>query len=94
MVHGCATCHVDPSGADLLTAVRGRAGEPAARDALGHERPDGVATGAVSARVAELPEWLRVGGQLRDRVELAHVDGERVDSSLVLIQSDIVAACT
>lgn len=100
--NGCAQCHMDPSGAGLLTAYGREQGDEELpmryrRDTAGEDaRPSGVMWGAF-----QTPDWLLLGAGLRGAVLDTKVSGapagppgspsDQWKASLILMQADVRA---
>jgi hypothetical protein len=82
---GCATCHVDPSGAGLLNEFgRGEAADTL-RSHYGSDPP------AVEPFFGlwKNPDWLLTGGSFRDMILFTKTDGAPLTQQNILMQADL-----
>jgi len=87
---GCVQCHMDPSGAGLLTAYGREEGE--ATLPMSYGAPPSDETQAQRARFAwglfDMPGWLLLGAGLRSGIIVRKVDGASAKPDLALMQAD------
>jgi hypothetical protein len=68
--NGCTPCHTDPSGAGLLTEYGRSIGESALRTRYGVPNPDEPPVYARFLWGVPTPDWLLLGGSVRNAYEL------------------------
>jgi len=90
---GCVQCHMDPSGAGLLTAYGREEGEAVLPMQWGAQSSDD--TIARRARFAwglvDTPDWLLLGGSLRPGLVGVKVDSGAMSVQTVLMEADLRA---
>jgi hypothetical protein len=86
----CQTCHVDPSGAGILTAY-GRAIETLVL-ATGPDDKEEEARAGFLFNAVKLPEWLNLDADLRALWLRSKVPGTQLTDRLIFMQADAQAA--
>ena len=82
---GCATCHIDPSGAGLLNEFgRGEAADTL-RSHYGSDPPPVEPFFGIWKN----PDWLLTGGSFRDMILFTKVDGAPRTQQNILMQADL-----
>jgi hypothetical protein len=66
---GCVPCHADPSGAGLLTEYGRAMGENVLRSRYGSKPPDEIPVYARAFFGIPTPDWLLIGGSIRNGVQ-------------------------
>jgi hypothetical protein len=89
---GCATCHVDPSGAGVLTPYGRAQGEIILQSRYGKAPAEPSPSSGFLWNVLRLPDWLLGGGAVRylglaTKIADAPTTGDRI-----LMQADLAAA--
>jgi hypothetical protein len=78
---GCVPCHADPSGAGLLTEYGRAMGENVMRTRYGSKPPDEPASYARFLWGVPTPDWLLLGGSVRNGVQFLKEPGQPVQCS-------------
>jgi hypothetical protein len=91
---GCVPCHADPSGAGLLTEYGRAMGENILRSRYGSPPPDEPATYSRFLFGVPLPDWLLLGGSLRDGVQMMKNPGSPVRAQFLEMETDLKAQVT
>ena len=90
---GCATCHVDPSGAGVLTAYGSAQGDVLLRTRYGASRPDddsasaGFLWGALKP-----PSWFLPSGAIRTLAMASKIGDSGLAPDFIIMQADLRAA--
>lgn len=90
---GCVQCHMDPSGAGLLTAYGREEGEAVLPMQWGAQRSDDVVErrARFAWGLVDTPDWLLLGASLRPGLVGVKVDSGSMSVQTVLMQSDLRA---
>ena len=90
---GCATCHVDPSGAGVLTAYGSAQGDNLLRTRYGASAGDAVSPSAGFLWGAvEPPAWFLPSGSIRTLALESKAGSAAFTQNLVIMQADLRAA--
>jgi hypothetical protein len=96
---GCTGCHTDPSGTAILTPNGRTQGElllrtqyqPTAPDCPDLVRSEGCRLGGFLWGVMDLPDELRLGGNIRTGYSVSKSADEPIDSDFLLMRADLFA---
>ena len=91
---GCVPCHADPSGAGLLTEYGRAMGENIMRTRYGVPAPDEPSHVARFLWGVPTPDWLLLGGSVRNGVELNNDAGTWEKPVLLQMEADLKAQVT
>ena len=87
----CQTCHVDPSGAGMLTQYGRIQSEQLLRMHYG-DKPKGSKMGNFLFGIVDLPKEMLLGGSLRTLLLHMMPKGEKATTNFILMQADLRAA--
>ena len=92
---GCVPCHADPSGAGLLTEYGRAMGENVLRTRYGSKAPDEAPVYARFLFGVPTPDWLLLGGSVRNAVQFLKPSGAAFSKPLLLqMEADLKAQVT
>jgi hypothetical protein len=91
---GCVPCHADPSGAGLLTEYGRAMGENILRTRYGVEPPDEPSSVARFLWGVPTPDWLLLGGSIRNAVYITKGPGTPWSESFLQMEADLKAQVT
>lgn len=91
---GCGPCHADPSGAGLLTDYGRAMGENVLRSRYGSPAPDEPPVYARFLFGVPTPDWLLLGGSVRNAVEMQKDPGAGVVSRFLQMEASLKAQVT
>jgi hypothetical protein len=89
---GCATCHVDPSGAGVLTPYGRAQGDILLQSHFGTAGAEAAPSSNFLWNALRLPDWLLGGGGVRVAELATKVGGDATTTDFILMQADIAAA--
>jgi len=91
---GCVPCHADPSGAGLLTEYGRAMGENILRSRYGSKPPDEPAIYARFLFGVPTPDWLLLGGSVRNGVWITGAPGGPFSEKFLQMEADLKAQIT
>jgi len=92
---GCVPCHADPSGAGLLTEYGRAMGENIMRSRYGVPAPDEPSKVGRFLFGVPTPDWLLLGGSVRNGVQISKSGSNPFDAPRVLqMEADLKAQLT
>ena len=89
---GCATCHVDPSGAGVLTPYGRAQGDILLQSHFGTAGAEAAPSSNFLWNALRLPDWLLGGGGVRAAELATKVGPDATTTDFILMQADIAAA--
>ena len=91
---GCVPCHADPSGAGLLTEYGRAMGENVLRSRYGSKPPDEPAAYARFLFGVPTPDWLILGGSVRNGVQFNKSPSVPFTTTFLQMEADLKAQIT
>jgi len=91
---GCAPCHTDPSGAGPLTEYGRMIGDTVMTTKLGKQSDEPSTEAGFLFGVVRPPDWLALGGDVREALLRVKVPGAPLTSQTILMQADLEATIT
>jgi hypothetical protein len=91
---GCVPCHADPTGAGLLTEYGRAQGDLQLRMRYGVKPGDEASPSARFLWAVPTPDWLLLGGSLRNGMMATKAPGGKFNAFPLLMQNDLKAQIT
>jgi hypothetical protein len=91
---GCTPCHADPSGAGLLTEYGRAQSDLLLRTRYGGPPPEEASTTSRFLWAVPQPEWLLLGGSVRNAFIINKAPGAAFDARFLQMQADLRAQVT
>jgi hypothetical protein len=90
----CAPCHTDPSGAGPLTEYGRMIGDTVMTMKLGKQSEEPSPEAGFLFGLVQTPDWLALGGDVREALLRVKVPGAPLISQTLLMQADLEATVT